>query len=347
MADTMRAAVLHGVDDLRVQDVPRPTTPEPGQALVRLRSVGICGSDVHYFRRGRIGNFVVESPLILGHEAAGEVLEVGAGVTHLHPGQRVAIEPGFPDRTCRFCREGRYNLCPEVTFLATPPVDGAFTEVLAWPADCLHPLPDGVSLDEGAMVEPLSVGIHAIRRTGLRPGQSVAILGAGPIGLCTLAVALAAGATTAIITDSVSLRLQMAEQMGATHVLPVGPGNVDEVMAITGGLGVDVACECAGAVPALQAALRMTRSGGFVQLVGMPAETDPPVPVYELIGRELSVGGLFRYCNTYPAGLSLIARGAVDVKPLITHHFVLEQAPAAMAFVDDHRAEVIKAVVHP
>ncbi len=347
MAETMRAAVLHGVDDLRVEDVPRPTITDPNQALVRVRSVGICGSDVHYFKRGRIGNFVVESPMILGHEAAGEIVEVGANVAHLQPGQRVAIEPGYPDRTCRFCREGRYNLCPDVTFLATPPVDGAFAELLAWPSDYLHPLPDSVSLDEGAMVEPLSVGIHAIRQTGLRPGQAVAIMGAGPIGLCTLAVALAAGATTAIITDSVPLRLQMAEQMGATHVLEVGPENVEQIMAITGGDGVDVACECAGAVPAIATALQVTRSGGFVQLVGMPAETHPPVAIYELIGRELSVGGLFRYCNTYPAGISLIERGAVDVKPLVTHHFDLEQAPAAMAWVDENKETVIKAVVHP
>lgn len=347
MTDTMRAAVLHGVNDLRVEDVPIPSITEPNQALVRVRSVGICGSDIHYFRLGRIGNFVVTSPMILGHEAAGEIVEVGPDVTNLQVGQRVAIEPGYPDRTCRFCREGRYNLCPDVTFLATPPIDGAFAEYLAWPADYLHPLPDDVSLDEGAMVEPLSVGIHAIRQTRLRPGQSVAILGAGPIGLCTLAMALAAGATTAIITDTVPLRLQMARQLGATHVLEVGPGNHDQIMQITGGAGVDVACECAGAAPAIDLALRVTRSGGFVQLVGMPADTHPPVPVYELIGRELSVGGLFRYANTYPAGISLIQRGRVSVTPLITHHFDLSDAPHAMAWVDEHREEAIKAIVHP
>lgn len=347
MADTMRAAVLHGVNDLRVQDVPRAVITDPNQALVRVRSVGICGSDIHYFRHGRIGNYVVESPMILGHEAAGEIVEVGAGVTYLQPGQRVAIEPGVPDRTCRFCREGRYNLCPDVTFLATPPVDGAFCELLAWPSDYLHPLPDSVSLDEGAMVEPLSVGLHAIRQTGLQPGQSVAILGAGPIGLCTLAVALAAGATTVIIVDSVPLRLQAAERMGATHVLPVGPDNAAQILDLTDGAGVDVACECAGAVPAIETALRVTRSGGFVQLIGMPADTHPPVAIYELIGRELSVGGLFRYCNTYPAGISLIERGVISVKPLVTHHFSLEEAATAVAWMDEHKDEAIKGVVRP
>lgn len=347
MAETMRAAVLHGVGDLRVEDVPRAEITRPDQALVRVRSVGICGSDIHYLKRGRIGNFVVEEPLILGHEAAGEVVAVGPEAVGLTVGQRVAIEPGFPDRTCRFCREGHYNLCRDVTFLATPPVDGAFAEYLAWPWDYLHPLPDDVSLDEGAMVEPLSVGLHAIRRTGLSPGQSVAVLGAGPIGLCTLAVAAAAGATTTVIVDAVPARLEVAKGLGATHMLQLAADNFDQIMAITGGEGVDVACECAGAVPAIELAMRVTRSGGFVQLVGMPAETHPPLPVYELIGRELSVGGLFRYANTYPAGISLIERGRVDVKPLITHHFSLQEAPEAMAWVDEHKGEVIKGIIHP
>lgn len=347
MSTTMRAAVLYGVQDLRVEDVPRPQLTAPHQALVRVRAVGICGSDIHYWQHGRIGDFVVREPLILGHEAAGEIVAVGAAVTHLKPGQRVAIEPGYPDGVCRFCREGRYNLCPDVIFMATPPVNGAFCEYVVWPADFLYPLPDNLSLEEGALVEPLSVAIHAVRRTGLQPGQTVAILGAGPIGLCALAVALAGGATTTIVTDTVPSRLKLAQQLGASHILPVGADNFQEIMDITGGAGVDICLECAGAIAAIELALRITRRGGVVQLVGMPAETHPALPIYELISRELSVGGLFRYAHTYPAGIALLASGKVSLQSLITHHFSLEETPQAMQWVVSHKEEVIKAFIHP
>lgn len=347
MAETMRAAVLHGVGDLRVEEVPKPEITQPHQALVRIGSVGICGSDIHYFTRGRIGDFVVRQPLILGHEAAGEVVAVGDEVRHLRVGDRVAIEPGYPDGTCEFCRQGRYNLCPNVVFLATPPDDGAFAEYLVWPADYLYKLPDTLSLDEGAMLEPLSVGLFAVWRSGLQAGNTAAIFGAGPIGLTTLQCAIAAGATTTIVLDAVASRLEFARARGATHALAVSADNVSEIMALTGGRGVDVAFECAGAVPAMQAALRVTRSGGTVQLVGMPAEQEPPVPIYEVLGRELTVSGQFRYANSYPAAIGLVAEGRVEVQSLVTKAFALAEAPEAMQWVEEHKGEVIKAVVRP
>jgi L-iditol 2-dehydrogenase len=347
MADTMRAAVLHGVNDLRVEQVPRAQITRPDQALVRIGSVGICGSDVHYFNRGRIGDYIVTQPMILGHEAAGEVVEVGSEVTRLQVGDRVAIEPGCPDGTCAFCREGRYNLCPNVIFLATPPHDGAFADYLAWPAEYLYKLPDSLSLDEGAMLEPLSVGLFAVWRAGVRPGDSVAIFGAGPIGLTTLQCALAAGAATAIVVDVVETRLEIARKMGATATLGVSVENQSQIMDLTGGSGVHVAFECAGAVPAMQAAIRVTRSGGVVQLVGMPAEQEPTVPLYDIIGRELRVQGLFRYANTYPAAIALAAEGRVDLRSLVTKSFSLDEVPQAFPWVQEHREEVIKAVVWP
>ncbi|MEN6304433.1 MAG: alcohol dehydrogenase catalytic domain-containing protein, partial [Armatimonadia bacterium] len=237
MGETMWAAVLNGVSDLRVEEVPRPELTDPCHAMVRVRSVGICGSDLHFYTEGRIGDFIVEEPLILGHEAAGEVIAVGEAVTCLQVGDRVAIEPGYPDRTCRLCKQGRYNLCESVTFLATPPVDGAFCEYLSWPADFLYKLPEALSLDEGAMIEPLSVGLHAVRMAAVSPGQSVAVFGAGPVGLATLQAALAAGATTAVVVDSVPYRLEAARSLGATHTLAAGAENVAQIRDLTEGDG--------------------------------------------------------------------------------------------------------------
>jgi L-iditol 2-dehydrogenase len=167
----MKAAVLHGVHDCRLEDVPIPTRKGEDEVLVRIRSCGVCGSDVHYYTHGRIGDFVVEGPMILGHECAGEVVEVGAEATGLQPGERVAIEPGWPCRKCAFCKQGKYNLCPEVEFYATPPYDGALAEYVRAPADFCYKLPDNVSTDAGAMVEPLATGLQAVKRGGVRPAS--------------------------------------------------------------------------------------------------------------------------------------------------------------------------------
>ena len=346
MPDTMLAAVLHGVDDLRMEQVPIPVPDPERNVLVRIRSVGVCGSDIHWWKRGYIGGNVLRSPTIMGHEAAGEVVEVTGDGRGLQPGDRVTIEPGYTCRRCEFCRSGRYNLCRDVVFLAAPPVDGAFCEYISWPADFLFPLPNHLSMDEGAMMEPLSVGMHAARRSGVRAGDSVAVLGVGAIGLSAMQAARAHGATTIIASDLVPLRLEMAQRLGATHVLDAAESDVEQaIMSITGGRGVDVAFECAGAVPTIQMAMRVTRSGGKVQLVGMPAETDPQIPLYELIGRELDVSGLFRYAGCYPPAIELVASGRVDVQSLVTHHFPLEQTPEAMQFAHDHKDEAIKVAV--
>ena len=182
MGDKMKAAVLHAVGDLRVQTVDKPVITAPDQALVRIRAVGVCGSDVHFYERGRIGPYVVKDPVILGHESAGEVVEAGEEVEHLRPGDRVAIEPGVPDRTCRHCKTGRYNLCAAVPFMGTPPWNGAFCEYIAWPADFCFKLPEGLSFEEGAMTEPLAVAMQGAKRGGIQVGHSVAVLGCGPIG---------------------------------------------------------------------------------------------------------------------------------------------------------------------
>ncbi len=348
MPDTMKAAVLHGVHDMRVENVPMPEISRERDVLVRIRSVGVCGSDVHFHERGVIGKYPLTEPTIMGHEAAGEVVEVLDEGCGLSPGDRVAIEPGYTCRRCEFCKSGQYNVCPDVVFLAAPPIHGAFAEYLAWPSDFLFKLPDSLSMDDGAMMEPLAVGLWAATRGGAKPGDSVAVLGAGPIGLLTMQSAIAAGATRAIVSDLESGRLELAAKLGATDTIDASEDDAEAaIMEMTGGRGVDVAFECAGAVPALQMALRVTRNGGTTQIVGMPAEQHPQIPLYEMINREIDLRGLFRYANCYPPAISLVEAGRVDVESLVTHHFELDETPEAMTFVHERRDGVIKAVIRP
>jgi L-iditol 2-dehydrogenase len=348
MAETMLAAVLHKAHDLRMEQVAKPTVQGPDDVLIRIGAVGVCGSDVHFLERGRIGNFVVEQPVILGHEAGGTVVEVGSAVKQFRSGDRVAIEPGRSCRKCEFCHRGEYNLCQEMIFLAAPPVHGAFCEYLVWPADFLFALPDNVSLEEGAMCEPLSVGMWAASRAKVTPGDSVAVLGAGPIGLTALQAAAYFGATTIIVTDFVQFRLDAARRLGATHTVNLGEADaVEAIMDLTGGRGVDVSFECAGAIPSTQQCIHITRAGGTVQLVGMPSVDSFELPVYDMIGKELNVGGLFRYRNCYPPSIAGIASGRIDVKSLITHRYPLAECPEAMAFARDEKQQALKVVVCP
>jgi L-iditol 2-dehydrogenase len=348
MGETMRAAVLHATEDMRIEEVAKPHIKAPDEVLLRIKSVGICGSDIHFLRHGRIGNIVLEKPTIMGHESAGEVVEVGSAVTGVKPGDLVAIEPGKTCRCCEFCKSGHYNLCPQVEFLAAPPVDGAFCDYLVWPQDFVFKLPEGMTADEGAMMEPLSVGLHAVRLAGVRGGDSVAVLGAGPIGLTTMMCAKAHGATTVIVTDVVQTRLENAKRMGATHVVNVRENDaVEAIMDLTGGRGVDAAFDCVGSQPTIQQALRVARNQGAVQLVGNPEELEPRFPVFEIINRELTVRGTFRYVNCYPRAIALAAAGTVDVKSMITHHFSLDETVEALRWVDGNKDKVIKAVIHP
>ena len=345
MGEKMKAAVLHAVGDLRIEEVDKPAMTAPDQALVRIRAVGVCGSDVHFYERGRIGPYVVKEPVVLGHESAGEVVEVGKAVKHLRPGDKVAIEPGVPDRTCWYCKSGRYNLCAEVPFMGTPPWNGAFCEYVAWPADFCFKLPQGLSFEEGAMTEPLAVAMQGTKRGEVGVGQSVAVLGCGPIGLVTLQAAKARGATQIIATDVQQPRLELAAKLGATDTINARDGDaVERVRELSGG-GVDVALETAGTVATVQQACAMVRMGGVVTLIGMPGELEFTMPVLDIICREYDLRGVFRYCNCYPPALALLGAGRVDVKSLITHRFPLEQAKAAIDFAKDRKEVAVKVMV--
>ena len=347
MQTTMRAAVLYDIGDIRLEERATPDLGGPDQALVQIKAVGVCGSDVHFYEQGRIGTFIVREPLILGHEAAGEVVEVGDQVTDLQPGDRVAIEPGRTCRRCEFCKSGRYNLCRDVIFLGTPPVHGAFCEYVAWPADFLFKLPDPMSYEEGAMMEPLAVGIHAARLSQISLGDSVAVLGAGPIGLVSLQAAVAAGATLTIATDVIPSRLQIARQLGATHTLDASNDVAEAVMELTEDRGVDVVIDCVGLAETARQAIRLARRGGHIQIVGMAADTADDFPIFGISIAELSLSGTFRYANCYPSAIAAVRDGKIDVKSLITHRFPLTKIPEAMAWVAENNEQVIKTIIQP
>ena len=333
-ARTNRSAVLRGERDVVVEDRPVPD-PGPGEVLVEVGAVGICGSDVHYYEHGRIGPFVVEAPMVIGHEAAGTVVGVGDGVDPARIGELVALEPGVPCRHCEQCLAGRYNLCPDVVFFATPPVDGGFTTLVTLDADFAFPAPEGLDAEQAAMAEPVSVGVWACRKAGVVAGDRVLVTGAGPIGLLAGQVARAFGATQVTITDVSDFRLGVAAELG------LDAHRTDQPLTSE----YDVLLECSGAPVAVKTGLAALARAGRAVLVGMgPDEVPINVPLVQ--SRELTVTGTFRYARTYPLALQLIASGAVDVRRLITHHFGLEETEAALT-AGRREPESIKSVVLP
>jgi L-iditol 2-dehydrogenase len=335
-----RAAVLHGVHDLRIDDVPVPT-PGPGEVLVEVRAVGVCGSDVHYYEHGRIGAHVVAAPLILGHEAGGVIVGLGPGASSHQVGQRVALEPGVPCGACRQCRAGRYNLCPDVRFFGTPPVHGAFADYVTIHQDFAFPLPDAISDDAGALVEPLSVGVWACRKAGLRGGEHVLVTGAGPVGLLAMQAALALGATRVTVSDVNPERLRLAERTGATRTVDLRQRPLGEA-----GVEADVLLECSGHPAALADGIRSLRPAGVAVAVGMGPGEEASVPLALLQNRELTLTGTFRYAGTYPTAIELIGTGRVDVEAIVTGHYPLEEAERALQ-AGAREPGSVKAVVVP
>ena len=315
-----RAAVLFAPGDVRVEERP---TPEPGplEVLVEVAAVGVCGSDVHYYEHGRIGARVVRAPLVLGHESAGRVVAIGERVTRHRVGDRVALEPGLPCGRCRECRAGRYNLCRAVAFFGSPPVDGAFARFIIQHEDFAHPLPDALSDEVGALMEPLSVALWACAKAAISAADRVLVTGAGPIGLLTLQVARALGASQVVLTDVNERRLELARATGATRALRAEEGLDAEF---------DALIECSGHPQALRDGLTALRPAGTAVLVGMGADPDALVPLSLLQSRELWLTGTFRYAGTYPTAIALAAAGRVDLEAIVTGHFALGDVEAAL-----------------
>jgi L-iditol 2-dehydrogenase len=334
------AAVLYAPHDVRLEDRPVPEIG-PGDVLVAIKAVGVCGSDVHYYEHGRIGSHVVRQPLILGHESAGVIVAVGTEVSQSRMGARVAIEPGIPDGVCEQCRAGRYNLCPNVRFFGTPPIDGAFATYVTVPSGFAYLLPDNMSNEEGALIEPLSVGLWACRKARLRGGDHILITGAGPIGLLAMKVAFALGVAAVTMTDVSPQRLETARQLGATHTINVAERSLGQA-----GVQADVLLECSGNQHALMDGIRSLRPAGIAVAVGMNPGEELSVPLSFIQNREITLTGTFRYANTYEDAIALVASGRIDVRPIITGRYTLEEAEQALqATKQDPTA--IKSIIIP
>ena len=328
----MQALVLERAEQLSLREFPVAERLGPRDVRVAIHTVGICGSDVHYYRHGRIGPFVVREPMVLGHEAAGTVLEVGDEVATLGVGDRVAMEPGIPDPNSRAARLGLYNLDPAVRFWATPPVHGVLRPTVVHPAAFTFRIPDSISFAEAAMVEPLAVGMHAAAKARIVPGDVAVVLGAGPIGMVTALAALAGGCSRIVIADVVAAKLELAAALGPVVPVLAGRESPAEVArALTGGWGADIVFECSGAAAAASAVVEPLRPGGCAVLVGMPGE---PV-AFDVVAaqvKEARVETVFRYAHVYPRALALMESGAIDVRPLITDTFPFTDSVAAFEF---------------
>lgn len=336
--ESMRASVLVAANTVVVEERPVPEVPR-GEVLVEVASVGVCGSDVHYYREMRAGDFVVDAPLILGHEVSGRIVAVGEGVDPARLGDRVAVEPQRPCHMCSQCLAGRYNLCPNMRFYATPPVDGAFARFVTAPSMFAHTLPDELSDDAGALLEPLSVGIAALRKARTTPGDRVLIAGAGPIGIIAAQTARAFGAREVIVSDPVGPRRERALRYGATSVIDP---TTEDIAGLH--LDVDAFIDASGAAPAIMAGIRAVRPAGTVVLVGL-GNGELSLPVSVIQDREISVTGIFRYTDTWPLAIHLVASGQVDVDSLVTGRFDLDHV--AEALDSDRDPDSLKSIVMP
>ena len=318
----MRVARLHGPGDIRVADEPVPE-PGPGEVLLRVTAVGICGSDLHWFEESAIGDAVLAGPLVLGHEAAG-VIETGP-----RTGQRVAIDPNLPCGRCATCARGLTHLCPSVRFLGHSNTDGAMRERMAWPEDRLVPLPDAISDVEGAMLEPLGVAIHAMRLAGLRPGDTIGVFGAGPIGRLLIRLALASGASAVVATDRLPHRVEAARSDGAIAALVDGGRELDVLRDALGGRPLDTAIEIAGDDDAIRTAAELVRPGSRVVVAGIPTADTSRLPASTLRRKGLDLRFSRRMNRVHPEAIALAGR--IRPAEVVSAIHPIDNAAAAMA----------------
>ena len=328
----MEALVLERQHELSIREISMQEVVGPHDVRVALRTVGVCGSDVHYYENGRIGQFVVREPMVLGHEAAGVIIEVGSEVNNLHVGDRVCMEPGIPDPNSRATRLGIYNLDPAVRFWATPPIHGVLRPAVVHPAAFTFKLPPTVSYEEGAMVEPLAVGMHAANKAQIKPGDVGVVIGAGPIGILNALAALAGGCSQIIIADVQQPKLDIAAALGPIIPVNVAKENLaEEVMKATDGWGADIVFECSGNEKAAASVFDLICPAGRVVYVGMPGQ---PI-AYDVVTaqvKEARVEHVFRYAHVYPRALALMGSGKLDVKPLITDTFSFQDSIKAFDY---------------
>lgn len=338
----MKAVVLEKQGKIVIKDMPVQGSMTPDSLRIRVRNVGVCGSDVHYYTHGRIGRYAVEQPMILGHEASGEIVEVGANVKNFKVGDRVCMEPGIPDAKSRASKLGLYNLDPDVVFWATPPVHGCLIEEIIHPAEYVFKLPDNVSLAEGAMVEPLAIGLQSAKKARIVPGDVGVVVGAGTIGVMCAISALAGGCSRVFIIDNKKEKLAIAGSYDG--VTPIDFSKQDPlkiVMDATGGWGAEVVMEASGAPAVYPGFTDYACPGGKVVLVGIPID---PVPfdISRIQGKELDLASVFRYANIYPRAINLIASGKLDVKRLISKTYPFEKSLEAFEHAARLEPDIVK-----
>ncbi|KAH1366036.1 hypothetical protein KXV22_007384 [Aspergillus fumigatus] len=340
--------VLEGIHQVKFEDRPIPELKDPHDVLVNVKFTGICGSDVHYWEHGSIGQFVVKGPMVLGHESSGVISKVGSAVTGLKVGDRVAMEPGIPCRRCEPCKAGKYNLCEKMAFAATPPYDGTLAKFYVLPEDFCYKLPDNISLQEGALMEPLSVAVHIVKQASVTPGQSVIVFGAGPVGLLCCAVAKAFGAAKIIAVDIQKARLDFAKKYAATSTFePAKVSAVDNADRLRKennlGVGADVVIDASGAEPSVHTGIHVLRPGGTYVQGGM-GRSEIMFPIMAACTKELAIKGSFRYgSGDYNLAVGLVASGKVNVKDLITG--VVEFHDAEQAFKEVKAGKGIKTLI--
>lgn len=345
MEGKMKTAVMLDTGKMDFQERAIPV-PRDDEVLVKVEYVGICGSDLHYYEHGRIGNYIVKPPFVLGHESGGVVVEVGKRVTHLKVGDRVALEPGKTCGQCEFCRTGRYNLCPDVVFFATPPVDGVFQEYVAHEAGLCFKLPDNVSTLEGALIEPLAVGFHAARQGGAHLGQTAVVTGSGCIGLVSLLALQALGVSTVYVVDIIQKRLEKAVELGATKTVNGKETDaVKKIMELTQGRGCDLVIETSGTEICARQGLEMLVKGGTLVQVGYSASGDMNLPMGLVCDKEITIKSVFRYRHIYPLAIQAVADGKVNLKGIVTNTFELDDIQNAMDSSVNNKADIVKAVI--
>ena len=345
MNGTMKAAVMEGIGRMGYTERPIPA-PKDDEVLVKLEYVGICGSDMHYYETGAIGDYVVKPPFVLGHEPGGTVVEVGSKVKHLKVGDRVALEPGKTCGHCEFCRQGKYNLCPDVVFFATPPVDGVFQEYVAHEAALCFKLPDNVSTLEGALIEPLAVGFHAANQGGAHAGQTAVVMGAGCIGLVSMMALKAEGVSRVYVVDVMQKRLDKAMELGADGVINgANEDAVEAVRKLTEGAGCDLVIETAGTEITTRQAIHMAKKGANIVLVGYSKTGEMTLPMSLVLDKELTFKTVFRYRHIYPMAIDAVAARKVNLKGIVTNIFDFDDIQNAMDKSVSDKANIVKAVV--
>jgi len=345
MEGTMRTAVMLGIGRMGFETRPIPDVGEH-EVLVKLEYVGICGSDLHYYEHGRIGDYIVEPPFVLGHEPSGTVVEVGKQVAHLKVGDRVTMEPGKTCGHCEFCRSGRYNLCPEVVFFATPPVGGVFQEYVSHPADLCFKLPDSVGTLEGALIEPLAVGFHAATLGGAHIGQKAVVFGSGNIGLMTMMALKAVGVNDVFMVDIAKNRLEKALALGATAIIDASA--IDPVKALqdlTDGNGCDLAIETAGTETTTTQAIHAAKKGSTIVLVGYGKSGMMNLPMSLALDKEITFKTVFRYRHIYPMAIEAVRAGKVNLKDVITNVFSFDDIQQALDRSIKEKSTMVKSVI--